>query len=488
MRSRSKKFLFIIVFILWMAGCMPSTPVATPASTPTPTSLPIPTITPTPAPLEGAPGMDDPYFPELGNGGYDVQNYIIAMDVDPSANTVNGTTTIAANATERLGSFNLDFHGLTIDSVNVNGQAAAYSRLENELTITPSETLESGNPFTVVVKYHGTPELVRSTPIDIQMGWSHAANGAINVWGEPDAASAWFPNNNHPRDKATYRFEITVPQPWVVAATGVLKETKEIGDKTLYISEMNQPMATYLASINIDQYEVFTETGPNGMSIHSYFPKDLPDSSRSNYNILPEAIEFFNALFGPYPFDEYGIVVATPDGICADTSLALEAQSLSIHCPVMNSEDVIVHELAHMWFGDSVSLENWKDIWLKEGFASYAEWLWASKNDPVALARIAKNRDAMFFDTDFPVAEPSPDNLYTDDSYTGGALVLNALRLEVGDDIFFKILQTYAGQYRFGNAGTDEFIAVAEEVSGKDLGSFFKEWIYSKRLPDLPKP
>ena len=488
MPTRTNRFSIILLIFVWLTGCMPSTPVATPRPTFTPAATSIPTVTPTPSPEKGTPGMGDPYFPKLGNGGYDVQTYTIAMEVDPSANHVSGSTTITANTTERLGSFNLDFHGFTIDSIDVNGKAAKYSRLGDELTITSSTTLEQDQPFTVVVKYNGTPELIRSTPIDIQMGWSHAENGAINVWGEPDAASAWFPNNNHPRDKATYRFEITVPQPWLVAATGVLKETKETGDKTLYVWEMNQPMATYLASINIDQYEVFTEAGPNGVTIRSYFPKDMPDSSRSAYNILPEAIEFFNKLFGPYPFDEYGVVVASQDGICAETSLALEAQSLSIHCPVMGSEAVIVHELAHQWFGDSVSLENWKDIWLKEGFASYAEWLWASKNDPVALARIAKNRDAMFFDSDFPVAEPSPDNLYTDDSYTGGALVLNALRLEVGDDIFFKILQTYAAQYRFGNAGTDEFILVAEEVSGKDLELFFKEWVYSKRLPELPKP
>ena len=181
------------------------------------------------------------------------------------------------------------------------------------------------------------------------------------------------------------------------------------------------------------------------------------------------------------------MVVAAEDGLCEDVALALEAQSLSIHCPVMNSQEVIVHELAHMWFGDSVSLENWKDIWLKEGFASYAEWLWASKNEPTALARIVKNRDSMFFDTDFPVGKPSPENLYTDDSYTGGALVLHALRLKLGDDAFFKTLRTYAERYQYSNAGTDEFMAVAEEVSGQDLKEFFDLWVFSNRLPDMPQ-
>jgi len=198
-------------------------------------------------------------------------------------------------------------------------------------------------------------------------------------------------------------------------------------------------------------------------------------------------MEFFNDLFGPYPFDEYGVVVASSDGICKNVDIALEAQTLSIHCPVMNSEAVIAHELAHQWFGDSVSLENWKDVWLKEGFATYAEWLWSSKNDPDTLARITKNRDAMFFDTDFPVAEPAPEDLYTDDSYTGGALVLNALRLKIGDENFFDLLRKYTEQYRYGYAGTDEFIALAEEISGQDLKEFFDQWVYSKRIPDLPE-
>jgi aminopeptidase N len=431
--------------------------------------------------------MGDPYYENLGNGGFDIEEYLIALDVNPRANTLDGSTTITANATERLGSFNLDFHGLEIESITVNDEPADFSRDGDELTVKPSMVLELNQPFTVVVNYSGTPELIRATPIDIDMGWSHDGAGAINVWGEPAAASTWFPNNNHPRDKAAYRYEISVPKEWMVAANGTLKETKENGNKTLFVWEMDDPMATYLATINIDQYELVTQTGPNGLKIRNYFPVDFPAAERLNYDTIPAMIDFFNDLYGPYPFDEYGVVVASADGICADVALALEAQSLSIHCPVMSFEEVIAHELGHQWFGDSVSLENWKDIWLKEGFATYSEWLWKSKNDPDQLARIVKNRDSMFFDTEFPVAEPSPLNLYTDDSYTGGGLVLNALRAEVGDETFFNILQTYTERYRFSNAGTDEFIAVAEDVSGQNLQAFFDEWVYSERLPDLPE-
>jgi aminopeptidase N len=194
------------------------------------------------------------------------------------------------------------------------------------MTITPSKTLESNIPFSVIIQYHGTPELVSPEAIPIQMGWSHARDGTINVWGEPIAAATWFPNNNHPRDKATYRFEITVPNPWIVAATGSLAETKENGDKTTFIWEMEQPMASYLASVNIDQYEFVTEAGPNGVILRSFFPPDYPASLRSNFNILPAALDFFDDLFGPYPFKEYGVVISDTTPPCDRGSTALETR------------------------------------------------------------------------------------------------------------------------------------------------------------------
>lgn len=438
--------------------------------------------------VDGASGIGDSYYPQMGNGGYDVQSYKIVLDVDPLSNTVNGSASILANTTESLRSFNLDFHALTVDSVLVDNILAEFSREGDEMTITPSNVLEAGRAFTIAVNYHGTPELMFFEAFPVEMGWAHARDGTINVWGEPNAASTWFPNNNHPRDKAVYQFEITVPKPWIVAASGSLKETSDNGDKTLFIWEMNQPMASYLASINIDQYELFTQTGPNGMRIRNYFPPDYPESLRIGFNILPAAIDFFDDLFGPYPFDEYGVVISDNTAPCNVVDTALEVQSLSIHCPsdIMASERVIIHELGHQWFGDSISLENWKDIWLKEGLAVYSEWLWESRNDPAALARIAKADRSGFFDSPASVGEPPPDGLYSIESYTGGALVMEALRLEVGHETFLTILKTYAERYRYGVAGTDEFITLAEEISGQDLKAFFDRWLFGSQLPNLP--
>jgi aminopeptidase N len=462
-------------------------------ATPTPTAEPTstPTVAPTlaPADVQTDYGIGDPYFPELGNPGYDVQNYVISLDVDPESGEISGKTTIEAVATDNLPSFNLDFQGFDIDSLTVNGSDADFTRDGRELIITPGEPLQEGVEFTVEVTYHGIPQPIYFNALDFKMGWLQGTSKAINVLSEPDGASSWYPVNDHPLDKATYRFEITVPQPWVVAATGNLLGTESEGDKVRYIWEMNKPMASYLASVSIDHFTVEESVGPGGMKIRNYIPDDVDPMLTRNLDALPEMLTYFSDLFGPYPFDAYGVLVAdetiTP---CLHGSLSLEAQSLSIHCPseYMLSETVLAHELAHQWFGDSVSLERWQDIWLKEGFATYSSWLWESREHGVDSITAYANMDRSVNSIDEKIGQPPPDELYDWESYDGGAMVIHALRLQVGDEAFFDILRTYLERYRYGNAGTEEFIAVAEEVSGQELSAFFDSWLMQTDLPDFP--
>lgn len=436
-------------------------------------------------PEHGAEGIGDPYFPHLGNGGYDVQNYTVKLDVDPEANYITGSTSILAMPLVSLSSFSFDFHGLTVDSVTINGQAAAFKQFRKKLIITPPAPLEAQAPFTVLVVYHGSPGgIISSGTGSWPAGWEHERNGSINVFGELDGASTWFPNNNHPRDKATFRFEITAPEPWAVAATGRLVRIEQVGkNKRLYVWIMKWPMASYLASINIDKYEQVTFPGPDGVTIRSFFPANYPLSSRMEFDVLPEMIKFLSNLFGPYPFDEYGVVIASDrNPSCTQIYQSLEAQTLTIHCPAPK-ENVIIHELAHQWFGDSVSLENWQDIWLKEGLATYAEWLWASKDrTPNQFGNLIK-RKSEHFSASILIGRPPVDDLYNPDVYIGGALVLQALRMKVGDTVFFKILRTYYIQYRDGNAGTQQFIDIAEKVSRQDLKTDFDQWLYTQNNP-----
>jgi len=446
---------------------------------------------PTPAPRAGVAGIGDPYYPQLGNGGYDVEHYTIGLDVQPVANVISGTTTIRAQATQSLRTLNLDFAGLMIDRVIVNGSAAEYTHDGRELTITPARPLPSQSEFSVVVAYHGSPVPIPSVVLPGAVGWFHTKAGVINVVSEPDGAAAWFPSNNHPRDKATYRFEITVPAAFVVVASGLLQATVAHNDKVRYIWTMDKPMATYLAAINIGEYVLATVPGPDGVLIRNYFPPNFPEASKRGYAKLPEMIEFFAQLFGPYPFAAYGVVIADPESEVCQMFEAAEIQTISTHCPsaVAEEEEIIAHELAHQWFGDSVSVKNWQDLWLKEGLATYAQWLWRTRGkESTVLSNVATvYRRQLSLTT--PIGQPPANELDNFDAmYTGGALVFHALRLRVGDEAFFEILRTYSARFQYSNASTQDFMAVAKAVSGQDLDAFFQAWLYADELPPLPTP
>lgn len=485
---RQSILLPLMCVLLCSGGCISTAlpPVAEIA----PTTLPI-SRTLTPALIQGAAGIGDPYYPKLGNGGYQVEHYTIVLDVQPVTNVISATATIRAQATQSLSALNLDFAGLTIDRVLVNGSVAAYMRSERELTIIPASPLLRQREFTVVVAYHGSPMPIPSVVLSMERGWFHTKAGAIHVMSEPDGAAAWFPTNNHPSDKATYRFEITVPASFVVAASGLLRDTVELDEKIRYIWEMDKPMASYLAAINIDDYVVETTSGPDEVILRHYFPPDFPEARKRGYAKLPEMIEFFSTLFGPYPFSAYGVLIADPESDVCQTILAMEIQTLSLHCPepAAEEEEVIAHELVHQWFGNSVSLKSWQDLWLKEGLATYAQWLWRTRGKEVAVT----SRLAMVYyrplRLTFPIGQPLADDLYNYDTvYIGGALVFHALRLQVGDEAFFAILRTYYARFQNRNASTQEFIAVAEEVSGQELDEFFGAWLSAVKLPPLPAP
>ncbi len=307
--SRNYILTSIILLAIAQASCQA---VLRPLQPPTGTPIPSPTTAPTLPPSDGQEGygIGDPYFPELGNPGYDVQNYVIALDVDPESGEINAKTTIEAIATQNLPSFNLDFQGFDIDSLTVDGGEAGYTRERQELIITPGAPLQAGDEFTVEVAYHGIPQPAYFAALDFKMGWLQGTSKAINVLSEPDGASSWYPVNDHPLDKATYRFEVTVPQPWVVAATGNLIETTKEGEKTRYMWEMDKPLASYLASVNIDHYKVEESEGPDGMKIRNYIPEDVDPMLTRDLYLLPEMLTYFSDLFGPYPFDEYGVLIA----------------------------------------------------------------------------------------------------------------------------------------------------------------------------------
>ena len=491
-----RRLVFLSIILVLLAACIAN---ATPTSTlepPSPVALETSTTPSLERGLEaqpGAAGIGDSLYPNLGNGGYDVQHYTLDITVkDVATSDLEGKTIIDAQATQNLSSFHLDFIGFEITKLIVNGQPAEFKRSHQELIVTPSIPLPEGESFTVEVRYEGSPGEMDSIAIPIQTGWITFEGGSF-VLSEPDGAASFYPVNDHPLDKATYTFRVTVPKPYEAAANGTLTETTDNGETTTFTFEARNPMASYLATIDIDEFDLETSQSEHGVLIRNYYPTGSPEAMGKPFARQGEMIDYFSDVFGPYPFDVYGSLV-----IDMEFGAALETQTMSIFSKSMintdhpeGSQQVVAHELAHQWFGDSVSLADWRDIWLNESFATYAQALWIEHTQGRAArdewikriyAFVRKERKSMS-----PPGEPPADQLFNAGVYYWGALGLHALRLEVGDETFFEILKTYYERFAGGNARTADFIAVAEEVSGNELNDFFDRWLYSEELAPIPE-
>ncbi len=431
----------------------------------------------------GAAGLDDPIYPQLGNGGYDVTHYAITLAVEIPSNTITGTTTLQARAQQALRSFNLDFLGLVIDSVWVNDQPARFERSGSELTLTPAAPLTNGQRFTVTVAYHGQPTPIGDDPAVPRsygaVGWLRFEPGLF-VISEPAGAMTWFPGNNHPRDKATYTFTVTVAKPYAVAANGLLVDEIDHGSRRTYVWAERRPMATYLATLAIAEFEVITDSGPDELPIRHYLPPDAPQPVVDALGETPALLRFFTDLLGPYPFEAYGVAVIDD----AQVQIGLEAQTLTL-LPTRRVRDAHLHELAHQWLGNSVTPVTWQDIWLNEGFATYSEWLWveATEGEAAFDALLRAHYASMADRGMWAPAQPPSDQLFGAPIYIRGAWSLHALRLEIGDSAFFALLQEWVARYQYGNASTADWIALAEGISGQGLTDFFQAWLYDAAVP-----
>ena len=532
---------------------------------------------------DGAAGLGDDYFPYFGNGGYDAIAYRIELDVDIENRTIQAVSNMSAIAELDLSSFHLDFSGPAITSLEVNGSPAAYERDGGELIIYPPRPIRQGQTFEVETSYEGDPgESPLAPVISRRSSWVWYEGGSYAA-GEPRGSSGWYPVNEHPLDKARYEFVISVDKPYDVAANGSLVKTTDHRFRRTFYWQSEHPIAPYLVTVNIARFDLERNLTASGILIRNYFAESLPESIRDEFDVQVEMMSFFESIFGPYPFEAYGAVVHdTPE------HFALETQTLSFFSSAYLSEVVIGHELAHQWFGNSVSLAKWEDIWLNEGFATYASLLWAEeeyglfvmnreiesiyqKFTPLAspteitksslislmddvpfpgetvsreeiLESIAlllegaltkddiepivqdygENIDRALvpeiisnlpfetivlppyrinqfleklgleeyggFQSRWPApGDPGPSSLFSASVYQRGALTLHALRLEVGDLVFFSILRAYADTYAYGNASTADFIAIAEKLSGKNLQDLFDSWLYDPIIPEIPQ-
>ncbi|MCB8927668.1 MAG: M1 family metallopeptidase [Ardenticatenaceae bacterium] len=457
-----------------------SEPVATTAATPTlfasPTAVPSATPPPTETPPFAGISIGDPYAPELGNAGYDVWEYDLIMQLDPAVENIDATVQISGEVTAaEIETLSLDFVGFEIAEVLLDNRPVAYTHLGDKLIIQPSLPFTAGQMFTISVAYSGNPVERPSRYVGFasSVGMSFVDGQSIYVLSEPDGSRFWFPNNDHPRDKATYRFEITVPQGLTVVANGRLIQEIESEIGRTFIWEHDYPMASYLATVVVGEFERIEDASPDGIFLRHYVNDVAQTEFDSATADLGEAIDWMSDRFGPYPFEAFGYVTADVSGV------SLETQTMVLLANNMIGQRTVMHELAHMWFGDWVSLDSWQQMWRNEGFATYVQLMWETQDDPEDLQlAIESFRSAVEENGDtFPLGDPPPGQLFSFKTYFGGAVFVHELRQEMGDEAFFGGLQNYFATYGGGTASDDEFREIMEAAHGAPLDEFFAEWL-----------
>lgn len=442
-------------------------------------------------PVGGSPSAGDPYFPGAGNGGYRVSLYDIRLRYDPASDRIDGHTTITARATESLSGFDLDLR-LPASAVSVNQHPARFTQDNAKLRVTPVGPILIGSPMVVEVDYVGVPSSVVAGP-DAPSPWIRTEDGAVAV-GEPRIAAWWFPCNDHPSNKAGYLVTAVVPAGLQAISNGSLLAGPEPAGPGLerWRWRETEPMATYLAFLAIGHYDIVrrdTRYGPYLAAYARNVDLQFPDA-RVSVEQTPEIIDYLSGIFGPYPFHQLGGVV--PD--TRDLFFSLETQTRPVYGEAYFATGadttVVVHELAHQWFGDSVSVHRWSDIWLNEGFATYAEWLYDQDHDGISTARRADlvyaNHPADDAYWRIPPGDPGPAAFLDPAVYSRGAMALQAFRTAVGDRSFFTTLRTWVSEHAGGDGSVRDFLALLSRVSGMSIDDVARRWLYDSSRPPGP--
>jgi aminopeptidase N len=484
-------------------------------------------------PVAGDRTLGDPLLPQVGNGGYDVDHYRIYLDYDPETNSFNSAkTTIRATADRKLKEFSLDFQGLPVSSVKVDGRAADFEQVDAtpvlssnpavtqpmKLVVTPhpSSWPKAGRDFTVEVKYSGTPEPITDADESIE-GWIRACyplaapqtcDGSFVV-NEPIGAQSWFPSNNYPSDKATFDTRIRVPAGKTALGTGESVSTKDNGDGTFtWRWREDDPTATYLTTATVGDFnyvvDSMTETS-TGRTLPVYNAVDSSATAaqaaaiQNSLNQAPDQLNFLSDLYGPYPFDSTGAVADRAAGV----GYALEVQGKPHYAGGFTSGNPSInigtqlHEISHQWFGNSVTLATWADIWFNEGWANWSQWYWSAQvqggTDPATrFDNLYATTPLDDWETAPAILDGDPANLFAFfPTYQRGAMTVQGYREIVGDTKFFGLARKLNARHRHSNISTQQFIAEAKKASGLKgaklalLDDYFQQWLYGETKPTI---
>ncbi len=440
-------------------------------------------------------GIGDHLFPHLGNPGYDVASYDLSFTY-PGTNSkpLQAVTTIDAWTTQALDRVNLDFAHGKVESVEVDGAPATFRSAGEDLVVTPGEPLADGSWTRITVRHTSDPVYGKTR----DGGWVRTSDG-LAMANQADAAHVVFPCNDHPSDKAMFTIRVTAPNGYTAVANGLPTDVDRAGGATTWTYRTRHPMATELAQVSIGRSKVVHRSGPHGLPVRDVVPAKDRELLEPWLKKTPGQISWMESKIGRYPFETYGLLMAE-----AATGFELETQTLSLFerelftqpaFPKWYVESIMVHELAHQWFGDSVSPGTWSDLWLSEGHATWYEALYAAEKAgrPMeARMKAAYAASDRWRAAGGPPAAPKAtaagkkNGIFRPNVYDGAALVLYALRQEIGAPAFERLERTWVHRYKDRSPTTADFVALAEDISGRQLDGFMQAWLYGEKTPPMP--
>ena len=476
----------------------------------------------------GARSLGDPLLPQIGNGGYDAAAYTIELDYAPAANVFNSArTTMVARATKNLSSFSLDFQDLDVSRVTVNGRSARFAQREAtpdlsenpdvtqpmKLIVKPKKGLRKGKRFTVKVDYSGQPELIVDADTSIE-GWIPACRNpgfappcdGAHVVNQPIGAQSWFPSNNYPTDKARFDTIVTVPNGSTTLGIGELASRRTRGGKTTWHWREDDPTSTYLTTATTGEFDysqtTMVEDGGRTLPVYNAIDSGYDATQKANVNaslaLGPGMLNYLRGWYGPYPLDSTGAVV---DDV-PDVGYALEVMTKSHFSRLGTttndiSDSTHVHEIAHQWLGNTVTLAKWPDIWFNEGWATWSQWIWGFEtNGEASPDEIWDDLYANTPEEDWAIApavlDGDPANLFAGfPVYDRGAMVVEGVRQIIGEGRFRALIGTLLRDHRYGNISTRGFIAEVKDASGFGgsrlalLDQFLEQFLYGTTKPTV---
>lgn len=428
----------------------------------------------------------DDYTKHHGSPTYTVENYDLELTCKLASNLLDGKAVLQIRALEDLDSIKLNLHGLRVVKASCQGKKVPVIKRNHRIEVQLGRRLEAGQRAELTLRYTGNPQVEDGTWGEV--GWEELTDGVL-VSGQPTGAATWFPCNDHPSHKSTYRFSITTDAGYRAVANGALIEHRRAASRDTWVYEQREPMASYLATVQIGRYSEIPFDAQRHLVAYAAPGMDL--KVRGAFSKQSAMAEIFERHFGPYPFESYKIVVVNDE-----LEIPLEAQGLSIfgtnHLSMQwEAQRLIAHEFSHQWWGNSLTLKRWKDIWLHEGFACFSEWLYSEAIGVMSMADRARLAWELLDgqDQDLSIGDPGSVKMFDDRVYKRGALALYALKLGVGEEVFYPLLRDWVASNQHGHVDTPAFLAHAQGFAPAtlDVTTLMHPWLYDQRLPAFPR-